>query len=80
MKKGKLPLCPPPLNMPLSRVKVFFLLTYGQSDKPEPNDDVDLLVDDVEREDALPIRVLDCSGATVPAEVTFCYLKYNGRS
>ena len=33
----------------------------GEEDKPEPEHDVDLLVDDVEREDAESVNLLDSS-------------------
>jgi hypothetical protein len=34
----------------------------GQNDEPEPEEDIDLLVDDVEREDAETVELLDGAG------------------
>ena len=38
----------------------------GHQDEPEPEEDVDLLVDDVDRQDALGVMSLDGPGRTVP--------------
>ena len=43
----------------------------SKGDKPEPQEDVDLLVDDVESEDAETVLVLDGARGTVLVEGTF---------
>ena len=40
----------------------------GQDDEPEPEHDVDLLVDDVEGEDAHGVVSLNCAGGTILVE------------
>jgi len=37
----------------------------AEDDEPEPEEDVDLLVDDVDRQDADRVVGLDCTGGTV---------------
>jgi hypothetical protein len=46
----------------------------GDDDQPEPDEDVDLLVDDVEREHAEAILLLDSAGGTVVVEGTLGHL------
>ena len=43
----------------------------SQDDEPEPQEDVDLLVDDVEGQDAHGVVTLDRAGGTVFVEVAF---------
>ena len=40
----------------------------GEEDEPEPDEDVDLLVDDVERQDAETVDGLDCARGAVLVE------------
>ena len=46
----------------------------GDDDQPEPDEDVDLLVDDVERENAEAVFLLDGAGGTVVVEGTLGHL------
>ncbi len=46
-----------------------------QADEPEPDDDVDLLVDDVDRQDAQDVRLLDRACWAVLSVVAFWHLK-----
>ena len=51
----------------------------GDDDQPEPDEDVDLLVDDVQRENAEAVFLFDGSGGTVVVEGTLGNLgKYLG--
>ena len=47
----------------------------GQDDEPEPEEDIDLLVDDVEGEDAEPIKLLHRPGRTKLVECALGHLK-----
>ena len=47
----------------------------GKEDKPEPKENIDLLIDDVEGEDAESINFLHRSRRTVLVEGTFCDLQ-----
>jgi len=48
---------------------------HSEADIPEPEDDVDLLDDDVEREDAQTVIVLDSARRAVLVERAFCHLR-----
>ena len=50
----------------------------GQEDEPEPEEDVDLLVDDVEREDAETVELLDGSRGSELVEGAFGHLGGRG--
>ena len=43
----------------------------GQHDVPEPEEDEDLLIDDVHTKNTEGVKVLDCSGASVLLKSTF---------
>ena len=43
----------------------------GQHNVPKPEEDEDLLIDDVHTENAESVKVLDCAGASVLLESTF---------
>ena len=47
----------------------------GEEDEPEVEEDVDLLVDDVEREDAEGVMLLESPGGAVLLEVTLGHLQ-----
>ena len=47
----------------------------SQEDEPEPEEDVDLLVDDVERENAEPVKLLHRPGRTKLVECALCHLE-----
>ena len=46
----------------------------GNADKPEPEEDIDLLVDDVEGKNAEAVMSGDCSGGSIFVKCAFCYL------
>ena len=48
----------------------------GQDDEPEPEEDVDLLVDDVEREDAQTVELLHRPGRTKLVECALGHLEH----
>ena len=48
----------------------------GQDDEPEPEEDVDLLVDDVEREDAETVKLLHRPGRTKLVECALGHLEH----
>ena len=50
----------------------------GESDEPEPQEDVDLLVDDVDGENAEAVEVLDGSRRTKPLEGALGHLGEEG--
>jgi len=45
----------------------------GNDDEPEPQEDVNLLIDDVERQDAEGIMLLNIARRSVPMEGTLCH-------
>ena len=47
----------------------------GEEDEPEPDEDIDLLVDDVEREDTETILGLHTATRSIFVESAFCHLK-----
>ena len=49
----------------------------GEEDEPEPDEDVDLLVDDVERQDAETVDGLDRARGAVLVERALCHLGTN---
>ena len=46
----------------------------GEDDEPEPEEDVDLLVDDVHAQHAEGVETLDRAGASVLVEDALCHL------
>lgn len=48
-----------------------------EKEKPEPKEDVDLLVDDIERHDAEGVVYLDAAAGAILVELAFGHLKYN---
>ena len=46
----------------------------SQEYEPKPEEDVDLLVDDVDGEDAEAVEHLDCPRGTKPLEGALCHL------
>ena len=46
----------------------------SQENEPEPQEDVDLLVDDVDGEDAEAVEHLDCPRGSKPLEGALCHL------
>ena len=51
----------------------------SQENEPKPQEDVDLLVDDVDGEDAEAVEHLDSPSGTEPLEGTFGHLGKGGR-
>ena len=45
----------------------------GQHDVPEPEEDEDLLIDNVHTENTESVKVLDCSGASILLKSAFCH-------
>ena len=52
----------------------------AEHQEPEPDEDVDLLVDDVEREDAQHVVVLDVAGRPILVERALRHSKENDRN
>ena len=46
----------------------------GNANKPEPEEDIDLLVDDVEGKNAEAVMSGDCSGGSIFVKCALCYL------
>ena len=49
----------------------------GEDDEPEPEEDVDLLVDDVHAQHAEGVETLDRTGASVLVEDALCHLDFS---
>ena len=47
----------------------------GEEDEPEPDEDVDLLVDDVQRQHAETVEALHCARRSELVEGAFCNLE-----
>ena len=45
----------------------------GQHNVPKPEEDEDLLIDDVHTENTEGVKVLDCSGASILLKSAFCH-------
>ena len=53
---------------------LLLLFTYGEEDEPEPEQDVELLVDNVEGQDAQRVKLLHGSGRTELVELALGHL------
>merc|ERR1719495_1740973 len=56
-------------------VHLLYCCDYGQGNQPEPEQEVNLLINDIDRKDAETVKLLDSSRWSELVEGAFCHLR-----